>query len=109
VREGDRYVHPLVPLYTGSPPGPRAIGADLAIQPVKVMVANEVTLALCPADACRDRLAAFYHWHDRQSLSLAVRVAQHRQVDLNAIREWSRTEGSLEAFDEFLRELQRAT
>ena len=109
VREGDRYVHPLVHFYIEFPPGPLAIGADLAIKPVDVRIANEVALALSPTDTCRDRLAAFYHWHDRQSLALAVRVARHQPVDLDVIREWSRTEGSLEAFDEFLRELARAT
>jgi hypothetical protein len=109
VREGGRYVHPLVRFYIEFPPGPLAIGADLAIEPVEVVVADEVALALSPTDACRDRLAAFYHWHDRQSLSLAVRIAQHQQIDLDAIRAWSRAEGSLDGFDEFLRELQRAT
>lgn len=109
VREGDRYVHPLVRFYIEFPPGPLAIGADLAIQPVEVVVADEVALARAPTDACRDRLAAFYHWHDRQSLSLAVRLAQHQRIDLDAIREWSRAEGSLDGFDEFLRELNGAT
>jgi len=109
VREGDRYVHPLVRFYIEFPPGPLAIGADLAIQPVEVVVGNEVALALSPTDACRDRLAAFYHWHDRQSLSLAVRIAQHQWIDLDAIREWSRAEASLDGFDEFLQELKRPT
>jgi hypothetical protein len=109
VREGDRYVHPRVRFFIELPPGPLAIGADLAIQPVEVVVANEVALALSPTDACRDRLAAFYHRHDRQSLSLAVRLAQHQRVDLDAIRAWGRAEGSLDGFDEFLRELNGAT
>ena len=109
VREGNRYVHPLVRFYIEFPPGPLAIGADLAIEPVEVVVADEVALALSPTDACRDRLAAFYHWHDRQSLSLAVRIAQHQRVDIDAIRAWSRAEASLDGFDEFLRELKRPT
>lgn len=107
VREGDRYVHSHVEFYIEFPPGPLAIGADLAIRPVEVTIANEVVLALSPTDACRDRLAAFYHWRDRQSLSLAVRVARHQRVDIGAIREWSRAEASLDGFDEFLRELNR--
>jgi hypothetical protein len=107
VREGDRYVNPQVPFYIEFPPGPLAIGSDLNIRPVEVVVANETALALSPTDACRDRLAAFYHWHDRQSLSLAVRVAQHQRVDIDAIRDWSRAEASLDGFDEFLRELTR--
>lgn len=107
VRTGDRYVHPHVRFYVEFPPGPLAIGSDLAIHPVELVVGNETTLALSATDACRDRLAAFYHWHDRQSLRLAVRLAQHQRVDLDAIRNWSRAEASLDRFDEFLRELRR--
>jgi len=91
-RDGDRYVHPEVPFYLEFPPGPLAIGSDLRIQPVEVAVGNDRVLALSPTDSCRDRLAAFYHWRDRQSLRLAVAIARRQQVDLNAIRRWSREE-----------------
>jgi hypothetical protein len=107
VRTGDRYVHPGVAFYLEFPPGPLAIGSDLAIRPAEVTIAGEVALALSPTDSCRDRLAAFYHWSDRQSLQLAVDVARHQAVDLEAIRRWSRAEGSLDGFNEFLREVRR--
>jgi len=107
VRTGDRYVHADVPFYLEFPPGPLAIGSDRAIRPVEVASAGDVALALSPTDSCRDRLAAFYHWSDRQSLQLAVAVARHQAVDLKAIRTWSRAEGSLDGFEEFLRELRR--
>ena len=106
-REGDCYVHPDTRFFLEFPPGPLAIGADLAIRPVEVRDGDKVTLALSPTDSCRDRLAAFYHWQDRQSLHLAVAVARHRAVDLEAIRKWSRSEGSDAAFKMFLRELRR--
>ncbi len=109
MRQGDRYIHSDVSFCIEFLPGPLAIGADLAIRPVEVTLANDVALALSPTDACRDRLAAFFHWHDRQSLALAVRVARCRRVDMEAIRKWSRAEASLDAFNEFLRELTRAT
>jgi hypothetical protein len=108
VREGDRYVNSSVRFYLEFPRGPLAIGADLAVRPVEVAIGDDVTLALSPTDSCRDRLAAFYHWRDRQSLHLAVAVAKHRPVDLRAIRKWSRSEGSLEGYQEFLSELRRS-
>ncbi len=77
-RKGDRYVHPDVEFYLEFPPGPLAIGADLAIRPAEVSIADDVALALSPTDSCRDRLAAFYHWRDRQSLRLAIAVARHQ-------------------------------
>ena len=71
------------------------------------MIGDDRALALSPTDSCRDRLAAFYHWRDRQSLGLAVAVARHRRVDLAAIRAWSLAEGRLDEYEQFLRELRR--
>ena len=106
-RDGDRYVHNDVRFYLEFPPGPLAIGTDLSIQPIEVAVGNKRMLALSATDSCRDRLAAFYHWRDRQSLRLAVAVARHQAVDLDVIREWSRTEGSLPDYEEFVRDVSR--
>jgi len=108
VREGDRYLHSDSPFYLEFPPGPLAIGADLAIRPAEVTIAGDVALALSPTDSCRDRLAAFYHWRDRQSLHLAVAVARHNAIDFDVVRAWSRSEGSLVEYDEFLREIGRS-
>jgi hypothetical protein len=107
LRTGDRYVHATVEFYVEFPPGPLAIGADLAIRPAEVTIAGDIALALSPTDSCRDRLAAFFHWRDRQSLQLAVAVARHQTVDLEAIRTWSRSEGKLDDYHEFLRDLRR--
>ena len=62
---------------------------------------------LSATDSCRDRLAAFYHWSDRQSLLDAVEIARIRSVNLRKIREWSTQEGALDAFKRFT-ELLRA-
>ncbi|MDO8836624.1 MAG: hypothetical protein Q7V01_13565 [Vicinamibacterales bacterium] len=108
VRAGDRYVHPDVGFYLEFLPGPLAIGSDLAIEPAEVRIAGDVALALSPTDSCRDRLAAFFHWGDRQSLQLAVAVARQQAVDLDAIVRWSRSEGKLDEYAEFLREVRRS-
>jgi len=105
-REGDRYVHAHVGFYLEFPPGPLAIGSDLNIRPVEVTVGDDRLLALSPTDSCRDRLAAFYHWRDRQSLRLAVAIALRQRVDLKAIKKWSREEGKLADYDEFIREVR---
>ena len=69
--------------------------------------ANPRTLALSPTDSCRDRLAAFFHWSDRQSLVVAVEIAFRNDVDLARIRRWSAKEGHSTRFEEFERELER--
>lgn len=107
-RQGDRYEHPRTALYVEFPPGPLAIGDDVAIRAVEIRRSGRRVLALSPTDCCRDRLAAFYHWNDRQSLRSAVLVALRSRVRMAAIREWSRAEGASSRFEEFRTELNRA-
>ena len=70
-RRGDRYVHVQVLFYVEVPRGPLAIGDDYQIVPVTRSTAAGRALVLSATDSCRDRLAAFYHWNDRQSLDVA--------------------------------------
>ena len=107
-RRGDRYEHPRARFYVEFPPGPLAIGDDLSIRPVEIRRSGLRALALSATDCCRDRLAAFYHWNDRQSLRNAVLVALRNRVRMGTIREWSRREGAAAGFGEFQAELQRA-
>ncbi len=107
-RRGDRYVHPDVRFFIEFPPGPLSIGEDLAIRPAELPVAGVGSaLALSATDSCRDRLAAFYHWNDRQGLRLAVEIARKQTVDLDVVKTWSVNEGMAEKYEEFVRELRR--
>ena len=108
VRRGDRYVHPRTRFYVEFPRGPLAIGDDLRIRPVERATRHGRTLALSATDSCRDRLAAYYHWNDRQSLRVAIWIATRNRVSLAKIRRWSATEKSEAAFEEFVVELERA-
>ncbi len=106
VRKNDRYVHDQTAFYIEFPPGPLSIGHDLDIRPVEVSVGSGSALMLSATDCCRDRLAAFYFWDDRQSLGLAVDVALHQDIDLRVIKAWSVEEGSEEKYREFVRVLR---
>jgi hypothetical protein len=105
-RDGDRYVHPKTPFFVEFPRGPLAIGDDLNISPIQLRLDRGSTLALSATDACRDRLAAFYYWDDRQSLRVAVDIARRRRVSLTAIERWSVREGQREKFADFKRDVQ---
>jgi hypothetical protein len=106
-RKADRYVHPDTPFFVEFPPGPLSIGDDVAIEPVQLHVGANSALALSATDSCRDRLAAFYHWNDRQALRLAVDIASAHDIDLDKIGAWSVSEGAEERFREFLRQVKR--
>ena len=107
-RRENEYVHPGSGFFVEFPPGPLAIGGDSRIQPVQYRVRSRTLLALSATDSCRDRLAAFYFWNDRQSLRTAVEIAVCHAVDFDTIRKWSSDEGHGPAHDEFRRELARA-
>jgi len=108
VREGDRFVHPSVRFWVEFPRGPLAIGSDLAVRPVEIPVGRRRVRGLSATDSCRDRLAAFYFWSDRQSLGVAVWIASRNRVDLARIEEWSRVEGHGTGYLEFLDALKRS-
>jgi hypothetical protein len=105
---GNRYEHPRTNFFVEFPAGPLGIGADIDIRPVVTRVARIRVKALSATDSCRDRLAAFYHWNDRQSLVTAVQIARHHKVNLSAIRAWSEREDASEKFQEFFGTLQQA-
>ncbi|OLC12525.1 MAG: hypothetical protein AUH29_16175 [Candidatus Rokubacteria bacterium 13_1_40CM_69_27] len=107
-RRGDRYVHARTRFYVEFPRGPIAIGGDYRVAPVERRTRFGRFLLLSPTDACRDRLAAFYHWNDRQSLEVAVAIARRHRLRMDGIRRWSVAERSADRFAEFLQELRRA-
>jgi hypothetical protein len=99
--EQNRYFrHPETPFFIEFPAGPLSVGSE----PVKEVVTQRFPTGelkvLSPTDCVKDRLAAFYHWNDRQSLDQAVLVAERNPIDLNEIERWSNVEGKLKAFQE---------
>jgi len=108
-RKRDHYVHSRSRFFIEFPRGPLSIGRDLRIRPVEVRVGRRGVLALSPTDSCRDRLAAFYHWNDRQSLQTAIQIARWHRLNMAAIRRWSLEEGKPEKFEEFKRELRKTS
>jgi hypothetical protein len=106
-RKANRYVHPRSVFWVEFPRGPLAIGGDLEIHPVPLDPADGRTRTLSATDSCRDRLAAFYHWSDRQSLDVAVEISLRHRIGIARIRAWSEKEGHAERFAEFLNERHR--
>lgn len=91
------------PFYIEFPPGPVALGNEF---PVKFKRIESITL-LTPTDCVKDRLAAFFHWNDEQSLEQALLVAKSQKVNLAALRKWSKNENNEEKYKRFLYLLKR--
>lgn len=106
-RAGNYYRHSKTAFIVEFPAGPLGIGRDIDIRPVVFRIAGIGVRALSATDSCRDRLAAFFHWNDRQSLITAVQIARHHRVNLRTIRAWSVREGASDKFSEFVEILAR--
>lgn len=62
---------------------------------------------LTPSDCVKDRLSAYYHWNDAQSLEQAVMVAkaQKNKIDLHELERWSKAENNISKYQYFIEKL----
>jgi hypothetical protein len=105
--EENRYfIHPDTQFFLEFPSGPLAVGNE-PVAAVEVLHLETGTLKLLsPTDCVKDRLAAFYHWNDRQCLQQAVWVALEQNVDWVEIERWSRQEKEMEKFEVFRKKFE---
>ena len=59
-----------------------------------------------PTHCVMDRLAAFYHWNDYESLQQALMVARQQKIDLHEIKKWSVDEGMYAQYTVFEKKLK---
>jgi hypothetical protein len=90
------FTHPNTDFFLEFPPGPLAFGRrivqhddiprlDTPWGPLRVL-----TPTLC----VMDRLAAYWHWNDRQAWDQAVMVADHHDVDYDELVAHAKDEGA---------------
>ena len=96
--EGRHFTHPEARFFIEFPPGPLAVGREPITDLVERRLATGTLRMLSPTDCVKDRLAAYFHWGDEQSLEQAVWVAEARDIDLREIERWARAEGMQDAF-----------
>lgn len=95
-------------LFTVEFPGYELVIGDEPMKPEgKIKSGNFTLKLLSPTQCVMDRLAAFYHWKDRQSLRQAVMVAQNHPVKIKSIEAWSAKEGMSDRYLIFLEELKK--
>ena len=87
---------------------PVSVGSEESITNFNTLKTKEGTVKLLSVTDCvKDRLAAYYHWNDPQSLDQAVMVAKNQRVNLQEIERWSIGEDSKEKFDKFKKLLRK--
>ena len=97
------FIHEDTSLFIEFPKGPLGVG-DAPVKEVSARTTETGTLKLLtPTDCIKDRLAAYYHWDDEQSLEQAIWVACENEFDMKSIEIWSQNEdmmGKLQNFKE---------
>ena len=97
--EENRYFkHPETKVIIEFPSGPLSVGEEPVKEIINLELATGTLRIISPTDCIKDRLAAFFHWQDRQSLAQAVLVAQSKKIDLSEIERWAKSEGKLQEF-----------
>ena len=95
------FIHPDSDHIVEFPPGPLSVGSEPVKEIIEIEYVTGILRVISATECVKDRLVAFYHWDDKQSLIQAVLVALRNNVDLDEIKRWSLVEGSPEKFDEF--------
>ncbi len=106
-RKGRHWAHPASKWYVEFPSGPLSIGDEESVTVTTRRTRRGQLTLLAPTDCVMDRLAAFFHWNDRQSLDQAVLVARRQTVRLERIRAWALREGMPGKLAEFEAALNR--
>jgi hypothetical protein len=88
-------------------PPPLSIGSEPVKRTVELRTRGGTLTLLSPTDCVKDRLAAYYHWNDPQSLEQALMVARKQKIDLGEVRRWSKVEGHIEKFEDFIDRLKQ--
>lgn len=103
------FIHKDCPYYVEFVSHPVAVGKNEVITQFKTLKTKKGSVVLLKATDCvKDRLAAYYHWNDLQSLEQAVMVAKAQKINLHDIERWSIEENAREKFHHFKKILEES-
>lgn len=103
---GRHFEHPETDHIVEFPPGPLQFGDGKVATIDEIEFDTGVLRIISPTDCIKDRLAHFYHWGDRQCLQQAIMVSSKHDININELRDWSKSEGKSEEFESILDNLR---
>jgi hypothetical protein len=111
VRTGRRFNHPQSEFYVEFPAPPLTVGEEAPKEVREYIIRTSLgdigVKMLSPTDCVKDRLCAFFHWNDRQSLDQAFMVASSQKVDRAELKRWAENEGMEGKYEIFLTHLKK--
>ena len=106
---GRHFQHPDSAWFVEFPGGLPSVGTEPVARTEQLQFSTGTLRLISATDCVKDRLSAYYHWHDRQSLDQARLVARHREIDLDEVKRWSEVEGKLDEFAKIEPQLSRGS
>lgn len=105
--EENRYfINPETRFFVEFPSGPLAIGDEPPAEISTLRFSTGNLRLLSATDSVKDRLAAYFHWKDQQSLEQAILIARGHKIDIDEVERWSGREGFAENFKKIASRLQ---
>ncbi|MGC1509867.1 nucleotidyltransferase [Ketobacter sp.] len=93
-KQGRVYVNTTTDITVEFPTAPLSVGDELIKSTTHLHVADRRIPILKVEDVVKDRLAAYIHWQDRQSLIQATAVIIKHQLQPDAFKQFCLREGS---------------
>ena len=103
---GRHFEHPDTRLVVEFVAWPVTVGDEVVRRWSRITTRAGTLQVLTPLQCVKDRLAAFFHWRDAQSLEQALLVAANHRVSMKELGRWSAHEGHAGDFEEFRRRLR---
>lgn len=105
-KHGRYYHHPKTSYFAEFISGPPTVGQDSISEIHEVEFVTGIVRIISPTDSVKDRLTAFYHWGDNQSLEQALLISRSNKIDIKSVEMWSIREGKKNEFGEYKRRLK---
>lgn len=105
-KDGRVYVNATTEISVEFPTGPLSVGDEFITNTTIAKVAKREIPILEIKDVIKDRLAAYIHWRDRQSLVQALAILTKHPIRLASLKAFCDREGG-EALYLVLRDLQK--
>jgi len=80
-REENRYfIHPETDFFVEFPSGPLSVGNEPVKEVFEIKTKTGILRIISPTECVKDRLCAYYHWKDLQSLEQAKWVSEKHPI-----------------------------
>jgi len=106
MKKGRHFVREGCPFLIEFVNPPLAIGGEKIKKTIRIKTKYGFLNIISLTDCVKDRLAAYYHWDDIQSLEQALLVAKENKIDVKDIKRWSIAENNEHKFEIFIERLR---